>query len=527
MDKVQIRLSGNLIVFFITILLLWTSNILATTDHYRFIIPNGILPDSFDPIEIDQFNNYFPGQMIYATPMSVSTKGELQSRLLQNFQYDQEKGKIFLTLKEGIFFTDDTPIHAEDIAFAISRLLFARTKFPVFKYIKGKEKWLAEEFPLKSFPEGIKINDNNIEIELTHPVVNPLFRLTMTVTSVIPKKCVDLQTNELKCDSIPGSGYYKEVSRTKEGVHYKRREDLTFDSKNSPPQNISFLYPTVTDLRAYLKTLGDRDVIFVYDLDINHQDYLLFNKKYNFRRLGSAWFSGIVLNPAIEPFNDPSCRRLFLDEFYNAFSKLKRGPVVNSKSLFTKLVPGYLNDEDLTGTSSLSEEIVKKCQQKFKNKTFDWGIRKKTTPSLVAETLGKVQKKLKIQLNAPEIAPGSHSGWSSYKKKTIAFQTTHSGFWPLDPIGDIQMLFTPKLHEDYIDIWTDKDINSLISNLGAIRNKSEAPQIMEKINRTIYQKSIMSIFSHQSYSYISKYQANQADIIGSFSLTVPYPWEIF
>lgn len=56
-----------------------------TKKMHRFVISGGLLPTSIDPLEIDQFNNFFPGQMIYHPPLLVTLEGNLESKMLSNF----------------------------------------------------------------------------------------------------------------------------------------------------------------------------------------------------------------------------------------------------------------------------------------------------------------------------------------------------------------------------------------------------------------------------------------------------------
>lgn len=491
---------------------------------FRFVIPNGILPNSVDPLKIDQFNNYFPGQMKYFTPLSASSEGTLSSNVLSSFSYTQETQTIKFIVKEGLPFSDGTIISADDVAFAVARLLFARPDFPILKYIIGKGEWLKKKNPLRSYPSGIAVHGQEIEIRLSRNVLNPLFRFSMTVVSIAPKRCFDLDSNKVICQNIPGSGFYVELNRTKDSVSfslsqfYKNRTDL--------PSEITFSYPKSSDLEQVVDTLKTNEVVFAYDLDISPDLFAKLKKEHSVARLGAAWFSGVVLNPRVKPFDDKMCRRLFLDTLYENFISQTLITVSPSKSIFTKIVPGYLEDSELS-SNHLSASQRQTCCKKFVGMNFEWGIRKKTPSPLLEHALSKTATALGLSIQSPEVAPGSHTGWPSYKSKQIAMQTTDSGFWPLDPTSDIQMLFTPYLHEDYMDIWADSSFNEKINTLSKAIDVSTAESEMQNINRALYEQSLMGILSHQSYSYIALKKSNMGATQGALFLTVPYPWEVF
>jgi ABC-type transport system substrate-binding protein len=489
----------------------------------KFIIPNGILPNSTDPLHIDQFNNYFPGQMLYTTPLTVTEEGDLTSLVLKSFTYDKTTKKITFVVKDNIQYSDGSKISPEDIAFSISRMLHSRPDFPVIRFIKGKDIWLSQDFPLKSLPDGIKISQNTISIELTKNVLNPLYRFTMNIMSIIPRNCVNLETNKIICKQIPSSGHYLEKERNESSVTFERRKDTILNDKI--PELISFQYPTTKSTLDLANKIDQDSVIFAYDLDFSQEEYNQLLENFSTKRLAPAWFSGIVINPRLKPFNDENCRKVLLNSIHQNLSGQNISPRIYSKSIFTKLIPGYLKNEELR-PFEISNDDIKSCIEKFKDQKFKWGIRRKIAPAFLVDALKKTAKDLNLQLDIenPEIAPGSHTGWDAYQNKNVVLHTTHSGFWPLDPIGDIQMLFTPNMHQDYKDIWTNNQLVTLLKDLGDTEDESLVDKKMKIINQSLYQDATMSIISHQSYTYI--YKKSKAHI-KNLSLTVPYPWEVF
>lgn len=499
--------------------------VMAATDC-KLIIPNGILPNSLDPLHCDQFNNYFQSQLLYLTPLAVSHDGRIGSFVADSFQYDQDKNTLTLRIKENLKFSDQSVLSEHDIAFAIARLLYSRPSFPVLRDIAGISEWLKLKNPLHSYPSGIIVGKKTVQITFNRKMIEPLFRFTMTPLSIIPKDCVDLDTNTIKCKSIPTSGFYtKEASNPNEQqLHYKLRREYS-DTKY--PESITLSFPKADRLSTLLSSLNKTEVLFIHDFDFEANEFKSITKDFLNRRLGSAWFSSLVLNPRVKPFDKVECRRVFADIFYDNFKKQDLGLQSPSRSLFTKLVPGYLNDSHLIKESKVSAKQLKSCRNQFLGKKYTWGHRKSNVPSYLNEALRLTAKELGFDLSEPELAKGSHTGWPSYESKNVLFQTSYSGFWPLDPMGDIQMLFTPKLHEDYMDIWSDHKMIKLLDRLSQSNDLMMSQEIMKNINMYLFNESIMIPISHLSYSFISLKDNKSSPKLSAFELTVPYPWDVF
>ncbi|NJM09460.1 MAG: hypothetical protein HC883_00735 [Bdellovibrionaceae bacterium] len=159
----------------------------ADKDIAIFIPGRAEKPTSLDPLDADRHENLAVARMVHSTPIEVSVDNTLVSQVLSSFTYDTETRTIRWLVKSGVTYSDGTAITPEDIAFSVARMLHARPNFPVISQIKGTKKWIAQPESLQTFPSGIRVMGNQIEIEFDQPVANPFFRFTLELFSIIPK----------------------------------------------------------------------------------------------------------------------------------------------------------------------------------------------------------------------------------------------------------------------------------------------------------------------------------------------------
>lgn len=422
-------------------------------------------------------------------------------------------------------YSDGTEVTIRDVALSVKRMLLHRPNFPVLRYIVGKQDWIMLKEPLKNEIPGIEISGETLTIKLSQKVYQPLFRLSLNIFSVIPEKCVNLSNNKLACTHPPSSGYYVQESAFEKKILFKLRKNLPNNIAQKLPQQILFDYEN-RPIEEYFSGEKTDTVVWGYDLNFTPQEHHMLSTKYRVERLPSAWFTGFVLNPRVDPFSDADCRYWFAQEFRNIFSHQELDPIVASSSIFTKLIPGYKSNSSLTslrkpGNSGAQE----RCISALKKSGLVYAIRTQTTPPLVEKTLKTMSEKHGFNISEPVIAPSSHSGWPTYGRTDVAFQLSNSGFWPLDPVGDIQMLFSG-IHEDYMDIQSDKVIQSLVRDISQSYSFEEINNNMSRLNQSLFNSAYFNIFCNQSYFYVSRSDCSTRKCL-ELSVTLPYPWQVF
>jgi ABC-type transport system substrate-binding protein len=145
-----------------------------------FVITETTKYTSLDPLDGDSSQNLPVVRMLYATPLEILPDNTLGSQVLESFEYDRATKSIKWTVKTGLKYSDKTAITPEDVAFAVARMAFVRPGFPLLKFIKGLDVWLKIPTPLSTFPDGLRVNGNDITIQLTENYPHPLFRFSVS-----------------------------------------------------------------------------------------------------------------------------------------------------------------------------------------------------------------------------------------------------------------------------------------------------------------------------------------------------------
>ena len=481
--------------------------------NFNYIITETNMPNSFDPLDADKTQNLPAVRMIYATPLEMDNSDRLTSLVLESFKYEPKDKTITWMVKNGIKYSDGTPITPADIAFAVTRMAYIRPKFPVLEHIVGLADWLKMKNPMTGRPSGIQVSDNKITIKLVKNVPHPLFRFSLELFSIIPQKCVDAKTNKISCSSVPASGRYHIVTKNEREIHFEKRPDAA----NNVPAKITFKYMSPSAVVSQLTTLDSHTAVagneVMYSLpDISH---LKNSGTINF--LPSSRFALILINPEMPPFNDVNCRNAFAQEFRNQYTKIVNGNSIGEESLFTKILPGYLAKNEFQDHSHASAE----CKSKFKSLDIKWGYVDTEADTPFVITLKQTMKALQID-SVPQTFPNRQAYGDALTAGKINFMNFNSGFWSLDPSGDLQMLFTPNLHQPLNHLSGDSKFQALIKDVAA---KPDDLAGYVKVNRYLHDGAIFNVYAHVRRFYFSTNKSLLRE--GQFGISAPTPWEIF
>lgn len=322
-----------LISLFVAVLMMTVGNS-KSNDTKTYIITETSGPTSLDPLNADYTQNLPVARMIYATPIEVDHNDRLSSLVLDSFKYDPVGNKLDWIVKKEIFYSNNQPITPDDIAFSIARMVYKRPKFPVIEHIDGLSEWIKKPNALESLPKGIKVNGHNITISFTQNVKHPLFRFSLEVFSIIPKSCVNLQTNEMICSNNIASGRFNLESKTDTSIHFKRRpqfEDVSSD--------ITFKYLPIARVPESLKSLDNQTIVAGNESMYSEDAMRNLKEATKTLFMPASRFSILELNPDVGVFKDKLCRQIFADllrKKYEIFTGDKEN------SIFTKITTGYM-----------------------------------------------------------------------------------------------------------------------------------------------------------------------------------------
>lgn len=330
---------------------------------------------SLDPLDADSTQNLPVARMIYATPLEMGANERLTSSVLESFSYSTDKREIVWTVRKGLKFEDGKDMTAEDVAFSVARMAYARPRFPVIKEIEGVALWAQSKGALAGYPSGISVRGNVIRIKLSESVDHPLFRFALELFSVIPKSCVDLASNKLTCQRPPASGYYKIVDESEEGIRFERRANVPAPDSAPRADIIRFRYYSPQQVLAGVPGVDESYVISGNETSFSAEEMSRFEKEYQVRNLPKSRFSELSLSPKSSAFQSADCRKLFLEKFRESLVESGMASHEVEASLTSKVLPGYLSLQDLARKAApLSPAVRSACEAILRRERIEFGV---------------------------------------------------------------------------------------------------------------------------------------------------------
>lgn len=512
-------LSGLLVAVAVVV-----TSLTRSKDHqYKYVITETGGPTSFDPLDGDQTQNLPVQRMIYATPLEVDQKGTLKSLVLENYSFDPKINVMIWTVKNDQKFSDGSVITADDVAFTVARMALKRPHFPVIENIEGVLDWSKLPNALESYPSGIKVSEKQIEIHFNKAVDHPLFRFCLEIFSIIPKKCVDLKTNATNCNPLPVSGHYEITQKNDSEIQFKVRSETNL--KGLIPDQVTFEYlsPKIVFSENYKPT--GVTVIQGNEIKLNLSQVKNLNEKLKVSFLPSARIALNLLNPNIGAFKNKKCRLVFTEAYRQAFLILATNNFKVESSLFTEVLPGYLPPKDLKKNifDGLSETEKADCLSELKKNPPKWAETKDESDAIYRTIAEKTFDVLGISKPQPVKLENRKEETEAFVKGDITIMGASTGFWALDPAGDIQMLLTPNMHKLLQFVSNDDHAQELIKNLK--KDEQNDSNTFKQMNQYIFDEAKFNVFAHVRRFYASDSLLNISEL--PVSITSPAPYQVF
>lgn len=490
----------------------------AAEQTYHYVITETSTLTSLDPLDADNTNNLPVARMIYATPLETTEQSQLTSTVLESFKYDRPSKTIHWTVKENLKFDDGTPLTAEDVAFAVARMGYSRPRFPIIEHISGLKAWATSQQALATLPSGIEIKGREIQIKLDHDVEHPFFRFCLELFSIIPKKCVDPVSNKISCKTIPASGPYRIEERISDSIVFKKRNAT--EGSMASPARIRFDYVPAEKLPERLSSLNPLSVVAGNEIMFSRSGMQALSTNLTMKTTPASRFSTLLLNPNVTAFKDKKCRQYFAQAFRETYSEQEDKSQALEASIFTKILPGYLSANELAtkSESPLSKSDMDRCRDFFKSANLTWGYAR-GEKSVFADTVEMTLKKISASPAKPVIVENRSELANLFASGKIAILNGGSGFWALDPAGDLKMLFTPNLHKTLQFVANKKELQDMISRL------EKDPSQYTKINQYLYDEALFNVYAHVGRFFASPKKELLTEI--PFAITSPAPWQVF
>lgn len=498
--------------------------IAADANEFQFLNATREFPTSFDPLESDWGGNQDLARMIYLTPIELSSDDRLTSTLLEKYDFDSKTNEIHFFVRNGLTFTNGAPITSDDLAFSIARVAYSLDNFPIISDLLGLDSWKKQKTALSSFPKGIVVKDNLVTLKLAKAPRHPLFRFLAPQFSIIPRSSVDIEKNALKVSQPPSSGFYRVLSMKKPSLELELRTDIQRPQAKMP-ERIVLKFVSAEELEnVLLSGLPDHSVAMTKNNRHAPKNYLNIKEKTEFRSLQSTDISLLVLNPSSEIFRTPACRSAFSHEYRKRLLSSEAGNFGVEGSLFTKVLPGYLELRDLETRANTNKSKHDKCIEHFKGAKVTWFKHQKSGNNMIS-TLEETFASLGFKATGvSEVEGGVLKAFTENRIDAVFLST---GFWATDTAGDLKMLFTPGLwYPGFLDNLThDQGIKKLVENLEIEENGAKRKVLFEELNRHVFEDATINVYQHPKLFFI--YSKNNRFMPPPVGMMEPAPWQLF
>lgn len=488
-----------------------------------FVVANANPLYSLDPLDGLNLRNSRALQLLYTSPISMSKKGSYTSDILSHFSHDDSLHKTTLVLKKDARFHNGQKISPEDIALTIKRNILRHTRLPASSQIIGIAQWLKHKNPLKHHLAGILVDNSLRQIEILYrsKQKSALEKLSYTSFGVIPKSCVNLDTNKINCKTPPSSGkYYLSKAITKSGKALYHQTFYKFEkaaTSKSLPDTIWLAYLSPSRIINYKDAYHDQVVIVANEIDIPKLQQQTLFKYLRPHRSVKNMYSFVLLNPKSQSFKEKRVRQYFMKIFRQV---LKEDGISPEGSQMPPLVLGYLPLSSLErGIKAFSAKETFAIKQHLIKHPPVWMRANQYIVDPFSTVFNKTLKKLGIVAasESTQIYDGNYLKY--WDQGLIAARPGHSTLGSIDPSADIKTIFTPGAH-DFLN-WLTND-PKLVALTNQLHDKDLETHL--RLNRYLFEESKFAVTSNFSRIFLLSNAQNKTL---PFRLREPEPWMFY
>lgn len=170
------------------------------TKSASLVVAEDVVPQTFDPTQSSQIRTWYTWQLVYEGLVRADVSGKIIPVLASKWAIDATQVSYEFTLRDGVKFSDGTPVTADDVVFSFQRL--NERGLP---YAKDR---------FKSLDAVTKIDERRIRFKLKQPDAGFLLNLGspfVVGSAILSQKWA--QTHDPKREMM-GTGPFKMVSYT-------------------------------------------------------------------------------------------------------------------------------------------------------------------------------------------------------------------------------------------------------------------------------------------------------------------------
>lgn len=318
-------------------------------------------PDFLDPALSYTLNGWEPMWLVY-TPLLTyrheegAAGSELIPGLAEEMPNVSNGGKTYeLTLRDGLEYSDGTPVKASDFEHTIKRVLNLESGgSPYFEAIEGAEEYLSNG-DAKAGISGIETDDKTgaITIELTGPEAAFSNVLAMNFAGLVPS---DTPFKNMTGNPAPGAGAYS-ITKSVPNREFVLTKNANFEEFDGVPEAQIETVTTkiVPSLQQQTQDVIDNELDFMQDppaADLKAEVIERFGpdgseeQRYKENETLSTYY--FFMNSRVAPFDDPKVREavnIGLDK--PALARLFAGELETGCSFLPPDMPGYTEEIDV------------------------------------------------------------------------------------------------------------------------------------------------------------------------------------
>lgn len=175
------------------------------------VVAEDVVPQTFDPTQSSQIRTWYMWQLVYEGLVRADVSGKILPVLASKWTVDPAQTTFDFTLREGVKFSDGTPLTADDVVFSFQRL-----NEKGLPYAKDR---------FKSLESVTKLDDQRVRFKLKQPDAGFLLNLGspfVVGSAILSQKWA--QTHDPRREMM-GTGPFKMVSYTPNTQLVLKRND--------------------------------------------------------------------------------------------------------------------------------------------------------------------------------------------------------------------------------------------------------------------------------------------------------------
>ena len=184
------------------------------------VVAEDVVPQTFDPTQSSQIRTWYAWQLVYEGLVRAEADGKIVPVVASRWTMDKAQTTYEFTLRDGVKFSDGSPVVADDVVASFQRL--AEKGLP---YAKDR---------FKTLDAVTKVNDRTVRFKLKQPDAG--FMLNLGSPFVVGSAILSakwLQSNDPKL-AMMGTGPYQMVSYTPNTQLVLKRNDQYWNKDGAP-----------------------------------------------------------------------------------------------------------------------------------------------------------------------------------------------------------------------------------------------------------------------------------------------------